>query len=668
MGRSTSSRGSFFPFFYKLNLTNKILASTVALLLLFGLLGTVVFQRVLRSRMAREVADSSSMLAAATAARATPLIGDRDALVQLVRETEQVDETISYVMVVDADGGVLAHTFSWDPPDAVLVRHDHPPPVGTPDFRRIDLQGETYLDVAAPIVDGGQGLGVVQIGTSTERIGGFIQNLGRFVLLFLASFTLLAMVAARSLFNHVTRPVVELTHLADEVSIGNLDVQFDFGVPVRCWEIKQCGRTDCAAYENKAVQCWFVDGTPCEGYEPRFPQKLVGCRTCEVYRAHKGDEIVQLADSFRHMTQVLGTSQADLQQSDRFQRSLIRNSFDGIIATDETDTVRIFNRVAQGLSGYSEADVVGKMTWDELFAAQMCDELESPLFRDGTRVISGFYRKEMKLLGKDESTVDVLASGITLLEDEGPEVGKVFFFKDMREINQLREDLVRSGRLAATGQTVASISHSIKNILDGLRGGVYVYKRGARVGEDEIRDEGWSMVERNVDLISTLVADLLNFAKDRKPDLRPCDPNDLANDVVRTMEPRAQQLGVELQLDLNPLVHNARLDSHAIHQCLTNLVSNGLDAAATVENGWVALATGLDDEGAVTFEVKDNGPGVSPRICEGLFSSMVSSKGSKGTGLGLLVVQKVVSEHGGDVSYLADAAPGATFRIVLPVE
>jgi len=98
------------------------------------------------------------------------------------------------------------------------------------------------------------------------------------------------------------------------------------------------------------------------------------------------------------------------------------------------------------------------------------------------------------------------------------------------------------------------------------------------------------------------------------------------------------------------------------------LVSNGLDAAATVENGWVAIATGLDEDGALTFEVRDNGPGVTPRIREGLFLSMVSSKGSKGTGLGLLVVQKVVSEHGGDVIYLADAAPGATFRIVLPVQ
>jgi len=668
MGSAPANRDSFLPFFYKLNLTNKILASTVVLLLLFGLLGMVVLQRVLRSRMASEVADSSSMLAAATAAHASSMFDDRDALVRLVRETEQVDETISYVMVVGAEGDVLAHTFSWDPPDAVLVRHDAPSPVGSPDVLRVELQGETYLDVAAPIVDGSRGQGIVQIGTSMVRIDGFIQDLGLVVLLYLASLLLLAMIAARSLFNHVTRPVVELTHLADEVSIGNLDVRFDFGVPVRCWEIKQCGRTDCAAYENKAVQCWFVDGTPCEGYEPRFPQKLVGCRTCEVYRAHKGDEIVQLADSFRHMTQVLGTSQLDLQRSDRFQRSLIRNSFDGIIATDETDTVRIFNRVAQSLSGYSEADVVGKMTWDELFAAQMCDELESPLFRDGTRVISGFYRKEMKLLGKDESTIDVLASGITLLDDDESEVGKVFFFKDMREINQLREDLVRSGRLAATGQTVASISHSIKNILDGLRGGVYVYKRGARVGKDEIRDEGWSMVERNVDLISALVADLLNFAKDRQPDLRSCDPNDLASDVVRTMEPRARQLGVELQLELNPLVHDARLDSHAVHQCLTNLVSNGLDAAATVENGWVAIATGLDEDGALTFEVRDNGPGVTPRIREGLFLSMVSSKGSKGTGLGLLVVQKVVSEHGGDVIYLADAAPGATFRIVLPVQ
>jgi len=468
--------------------------------------------------------------------------------------------------------------------------------------------------------------------------------------------------AARSVSRYVTAHVAELTRLADEVSVGNLDVEFDFGVPVRCWEIKGCHRVECAAYGDTVVQCWFVDGTPCEGYEPRFPEKLAGCRTCEVYRAHKGDEIVQLADSFHHMARSLSASQLELQQSNRFQRGLIHNSFDGIIATDHDDVVRTFNRVATHLTGFEESEVVGKMTWDELFASHMCEEL--PLFQDGTRTVFGFYRKELALFRKDETTAAVLASGITL-QDSGSDVGKVFFFKDLREIHQLREDLVRSERLAATGQTVASISHSIKNILDGLRGGVYIYKRGERLADLGELSEGWSMVERNIELISALVADLLNYAKDREPELRPTDLNDLVADVARGMEPKADSLAVRLHVDLDPDLEAVRLDAHTMHQCLTNLITNSLDATANEEDGWVKIGTSRARDGRFEVVVRDNGPGVAAEVLDELFTGMVSTKGSKGTGLGLLVVRKIIDEHGGEVVY-DDGTDGATFRVLLP--
>jgi len=477
--------------------------------------------------------------------------------------------------------------------------------------------------------------------------------------------TLLGMAVARIYFRYVTRPVVELTRLADELSLGNLKVDFDFGVPVRCWEIKNCGRADCAAYENTSVQCWFVNGTPCEGYEPRFPQKLVGCRTCEVYRTHKGDEIVQLYDSFRHMTLVLGRSQAELERSERFLRSLIRNSFMGIIATDQTDTVRVFNRVAQNLTGYSEQNVVGKMTWDAIFTSEINRELRQPLFRDGSKVIFGFYRQEKAIQCKDGTTVDVRASGITLREGDR-HVGKVLFFQDLREIKKLREELIRQERLAATGQTVAALSHSVKNILEGLRGGAYIYKRGVRSEDAATRSHGWLMVERNIDLVSSLVADLLNYARDRKPDLESIDPNELVCDVIETLRPKAEAQGTSLETSLDPAAAPWSLDSHGMHQCLVNLITNAIDATSAVDSGWVRVSTSITKDDQLEFLVQDNGPGVAPNLIGELFSSMVSTKGSKGTGLGLLVVHKIVAEHGGTVSVDSGMAPGAAFRVLIP--
>jgi len=654
------------PVFDKLSVANKFLVAILAVLLMLGLGVTLILQRVLRSELADELADNTRMMATAASERAgaAARAGDRDALARFAHEIQAVDDDIAYVLVVGRGDEVLAHTFGWDPPREVLRDLDAAPALDDLPSRRVTIDGESLVDVTVPLLSDGSGVGWLQVGIGTGRVDRFVRRINVTVVGVLALMTLLGMVLARTFVGHITRPVVELTHLADEVSVGRLDVDFDFGRPVRCWEIKNCDKTECAAYGSTTVQCWFVDGTPCEGYEPRFPQKLVGCRTCEVYRHHKGDEIVQLADSFRHMTHELSSSQQDLEHASRFQRGLIQNSFDGIIATDETETVQIFNRVAQQFTGYAPTDVVGRMTWDELFATHMCDALESPLFQDGDSVISGFYRREMTLRAHDESTVEVLASGITLREG-AHETGKVFFFKDMREISALREELVRSERLAATGQTVASISHSIKNILEGLRGGAYIYNRGVRVEDPSARREGWEMVERNIDHISELVADLLNYARDRRPELRPMDPNELIEDVLRAMESKADAVGTVLEHQLDPGAVPSDLDAHAMHQCLTNLVNNAIDATAAKEGGRVLVSTRVDGE-TLELRVRDNGPGVAPHLVETLFSSMITTKGSKGSGLGLLVVHKIATEHGGSIELEHTSGKGTTFLIRVP--
>ncbi len=665
--RSRSGRRRHIPLFYKLSFANKILSVTLVLLTLLGISGTVGLQLVLRSRLHNEVASSTRMLAAEAAGRAAPLLAERNVkgLASLVSQLERIDDTIAYAMVVNRAGEVVAHTFSWDPPDIVLNPRGPPSPLGGDAYRMVSFQGHTYLDVAAPILDGVNGAGTLQVGIGIERVDRFVSQLNLLFLAGLAGLTLVGMVVARTFFRYATRPIVELTHLADQVSVGNLDVDFDFGVPVKCWEIKNCGRKDCAAYQNTLVQCWFIDGTPCEGYEPRFPQKLVGCRTCEVYRRHKGDEIVQLYDSFRHMTHDLQTSQDEVERSNRFQRSLIHNSFDGIIATDETGAIRIFNRVAQNLTGYAEQDVVGKMSWDEIFVSEMSRDLQRPLFQDRSGVIFGFYRQEKALRRKDGGMVDVRASAITL-QEENRHVGKVFFFQDLREIKKLREELIQKERLAATGQTVASISHSVKNILDGLRGGAHIYNRGARIEDPAVRKEGWTMVQKNIDHISALVADLLNYAQDRKPDLESIDPNELIADVVATLQAKAEAQGTIVEVHPDEAVSHWMVDSHSMHQLLMNLVTNALDATAGIAGGWVRVSTHLTQGDQLEIRVRDNGAGIAPTLVDNLFFSMVSTKGSKGTGLGLLVVYKIASEHGGTVTVDTEMGPGATFRVFIP--
>jgi len=663
----SAGRQQHFPLFYKLSLANKILVSTGTLLLLLGLSGTVIFQFVLRDQLVGEFANNAAATASVVANQAShcPAVADTVCLETLLSDLKSADETVGYAVIVHRDGEVLAHTFSWDPPDAVLGYGGEPSSAsGAAAPRKVTIEGERYLEVAAPIRAKTQGVGVLYIGVTTARISSFVGRLNLMFLGVLAVLTLLGMVAAQRYFRFMTRPIEVFTRLADEVSVGNLDVDFDFGRPVRCWEIKNCDQTGCVVHQDTSLQCWYVDGTPCEGYESRFPQKLVGCRTCEVYQAHKGDEIVQLADSFHHMTHVLRDSREELERSDHFQHMLIQNSLGGVIATDEGGVVRICNRVARRLTGYEEGEVVGKLHWTQLFVDEVSEAADRESVLDGSRPF-GFYRLETAIIARDGKPVPILASAIALLEGEA-EIGKVFFFQDLRDIQTLREELVSSARLAATGQTVASISHSIKNILEGLRGGAYVYNRGKRLDDADIRAEGWEMVERNIQVISSLVADLLNYAKDRVPELDLHDPGQLVEDVEMTLRVKAEQGGVDVVTELDRAADPTEFDYHAMHQCLANLVSNAIDATADIPDARVVISTRALADDELEIRVSDNGPGIAPEVVDKLFVAMVSTKASQGTGLGLLVVHKVVAEHKGTVDVLPTLERGTTFSIKLP--
>ena len=637
------------------------------MLLLLGLSGTIIFQLVLRSQLLDEFANNVTATASVVANQAghCPAVADTVCLETLLEDLKGADTTVGYAVIVHRNGEVLAHTFPWDPPDVILGYGGEPASSSGDTARRsVDIDGDRYLEVSAPIRAKTEGVGVLYIGVTTARISGFVGRLNLMFLGVLAGLTLLGMVAAQRYFRFMTRPIQEFTHLADEVSVGNLDVNFEFGRPVRCWEIKNCNQTSCAAHQDTSLQCWYVDGTPCEGYESRFPQKLVGCRTCEVYQAHKGDEIVQLADSFHHMTHVLRVSRDDLVRSDHFQRMLIQNSLGGVVATDEEGVVRIFNRVARKLTGYQETEVVGKLSWTELFVDEVSETVDRPSILDGSRPF-GFYRLETSIFDRAGKRVDILASAIPLLDGEA-EIGKVFFFQDMRDIKALREELVGSARMAATGQTVASISHSIKNILEGLRGGAYIYNRGRRLEDVDIRAEGWEMVERNIHVISSLVADLLNYAKDRVPELAHHDPGELVADVEMTMRVKAEKGGVDVITRLDRAANPTRFDYHTMHQCLTNLVSNAIDATAGIDDAQVVISTQATDDDQLEIQVRDNGPGIAPEVVDKMFTAMISTKASRGTGLGLLVVHKVVAEHGGTVEVVPTRERGTIFSIKLP--
>ncbi|WP_164102610.1 ATP-binding protein [Candidatus Laterigemmans baculatus] len=226
--------------------------------------------------------------------------------------------------------------------------------------------------------------------------------------------------------------------------------------------------------------------------------------------------------------------------------------------------------------------------------------------------------------------------------------------------------LLQSERLAAIGQTIAILSHHMKNILQGMRGGGYLIGAGLEREDPDAIRRGWQIVEKNQERISNLVLDMLSYSKDRQPERTTSDLNATVADVVELMQVRAEEQGCRLEFSPGKALPDAEFDTEAMHRAVLNLVTNAIDAVAGVEEARVAVRTGFAATDGWWIEVSDNGPGIDPEDREKVFSLFESKKGARGTGLGLPVSQKIVHEHGGRIDLMTEGGPGCTFRITLP--
>ncbi len=227
--------------------------------------------------------------------------------------------------------------------------------------------------------------------------------------------------------------------------------------------------------------------------------------------------------------------------------------------------------------------------------------------------------------------------------------------------------MVQAERLAAIGTAVAAISHHVKNILQGLRSGGDLIKMGLDDSKQGLVRQGWNIVEKNQSRIFDLVLDMLSFSKDREPALEPTPINELVKEVLELALGRQSESRVRVEVKLDERIDQVPCDSEGIHRALLNVMGNALDAMAETEEPKLTVQTMLENDGKyVQIIVADNGQGIAKDKLEDIFKPFVSTKGSKGTGLGLTVSRKILREHGGDIIAQSEVGKGSRFILRLP--
>ncbi len=231
---------------------------------------------------------------------------------------------------------------------------------------------------------------------------------------------------------------------------------------------------------------------------------------------------------------------------------------------------------------------------------------------------------------------------------------------------QLLASRMQQERLAAVGETVAYLSHHIKNILQGMRSGADLLELGLAKKREEQVHQGWGIVRRNLDKVMDLTMNMLAFSKDRQPRLDFVQINHVVNEVVELAQHTADERHIMLLSDLEENIPPILMDADGIQRALLNIVMNALDAVAHDE-GIVHVKTRYDAAKKVaTMSVHDNGPGIPENHIAAMFQPFHSTKGNAGTGLGLAVAKKVLDEHRGRIEVTSNQIEGTIFSLQLP--
>lgn len=247
---------------------------------------------------------------------------------------------------------------------------------------------------------------------------------------------------------------------------------------------------------------------------------------------------------------------------------------------------------------------------------------------------------------------------------------------------ELYQQRLQTQRLAAIGETVATLSHAIKNILQGLRGGADVVEMGLKKDDLRLARGGWGILQRNLDRIIGLTMNMLAFSRQRRIELELMRVGPLLEECAQLAEPVASAKKVAVIVDIDPDVPPVALDSSLLHQAVMNLLTNAIEAVAP-ETGAVTLRCNYralpkvikprvpgekPQRPMVEVEVTDNGPGIPISKQAWIFEPFNTTKGAKGTGLGLAVAKRVAEEHGGKLTLESGEGAGAKFKLLLPAD
>lgn len=391
------------------------------------------------------------------------------------------------------------------------------------------------------------------------------------------------------------------------------------------------------------------------------------------------DELEDLALDFSRMAEALAEHRdrleelvvertRALQEAHSELEDILEYSADAIAGLDVDGRVRVWNRGAEALFGYSASEAVGRHIDDLLLPAGPTFEAEAALIGRELERGGAVTNLQTARAPKGGEPFPVSLTQAPIHDDRGGTVGYSLIIRDNTLQSRLADQMRRSERLAAVSVMAAGLAHELKNplgIIDNRIEWMMERLQGTQAHRALLEDA--QVVREHSRRLIDLTRDLLAFAHEDTDLQADIALSEICGRVVGLLEHTFDQNAIALDVDLAADLPTLLGNTQAIETLCVNLLLNAMDA--TPAGGAVALSTGWSESGSeLELDVKDTGPGIAADLRHRIFEPFFTTKGAdRGTGLGLAVCRGIVERHGGRIRVEGEPGDGARFVVAFPV-
>ena len=374
-----------------------------------------------------------------------------------------------------------------------------------------------------------------------------------------------------------------------------------------------------------------------------------------------GHELARLGERINAMAYNLGMYTRRLEQMYEENRSvkehlesIINQTADAILVTDQEDRVVRVNHAFEALYGWTKKELVGRKL--EFVPPQQQEEyeLQKESLLQGESIVS----IETLRMRKDGSTVEISMSTSPILDEEGEILGFISVSRDITGRNRMEELLRRSEKLTTVGQLAAGVAHEIRNPLTTLRGFLQLQQQNQVLN---LKHNDIMMSE--LDRINLIVSEFLILAKPQAVHFQKKDVRYIVSDVISLLDSQAHLLGIVFNLQVTEEPALVYAEENQLKQVFINLLKNSMEAMS--KGGMITIHLFLEGESVKIF-IRDQGTGIPAEMLSKLGEPFFTSK-ETGTGLGLMVSQRIIQSHKGTLDIESTEGEGTTALVQLPI-